>query len=198
MACTRAGLDRAESLAAMSDVRRQRRPSPASRVGLQSCQFPAYAGDAGADQRLVADEPEGKTHQDRREGREPRPLCRVPDGRGRHPSESVRRHPTVHRGTSTAASHINRVKRSFVTRRAKLTGGLCPNDGKNIVPRHRLPLRGQRRANSRPPPGTPGSNIYTPNPLNRGRGGSGFVIINSGDAGSHHPADVGLSRQNQA
>jgi hypothetical protein len=44
----------------MSDVRRQRRPSPASRVGLQSCQFPAYTGDAGADQRLVADEPEGK------------------------------------------------------------------------------------------------------------------------------------------
>src|SRR3984893_15501496 len=35
---------------------------------LQPRQFPADAGDAGPDQRLVADEPAGKTHQDRREG----------------------------------------------------------------------------------------------------------------------------------
>jgi hypothetical protein len=35
---------------------------------LQPRQFSADAGDAGPDQRLVADEPAGKTHQDWREG----------------------------------------------------------------------------------------------------------------------------------
>jgi hypothetical protein len=30
-----------------------------------------------------------KADQDRREGREPRPLCRLPDGRGRHPAAKV-------------------------------------------------------------------------------------------------------------
>jgi nucleoside-diphosphate-sugar epimerase len=44
---------------------------------------------------------------------QPWALCRFPDGRGRHPTESVRRHSAAHRGTSTAASHINRVQRSF-------------------------------------------------------------------------------------
>ena len=39
--------------AVMSDVRRQRRPAPASCAGLQSRQFLAHAGDAGADQDLV-------------------------------------------------------------------------------------------------------------------------------------------------
>jgi len=29
-----------------------------------------------------------------------------------------------------------RVKHLFVMRHGKLTGGLCPNDGENIVPRH--------------------------------------------------------------
>jgi hypothetical protein len=40
----------------------------------------AHAGDAGADQGLVAHELEGETDQDRREGRQPRPLCRLPNG----------------------------------------------------------------------------------------------------------------------
>jgi hypothetical protein len=35
---------------------------------------------------------------------------------------SVRRHSAAHRGTSTAASHINRVKRSFVTRLSQTHG----------------------------------------------------------------------------
>ena len=34
----------------------------------------AYAGDAGADQGMVADEPEGEADQDRCEGGEPPPL----------------------------------------------------------------------------------------------------------------------------
>jgi hypothetical protein len=60
-------------------------------------------------------------------------------------------------GASLASERrpIARVKDSFVMRRAKLTGGLCPNDRKNIVPRHRPPLRRQRRAKSRQRPGNP-------------------------------------------
>jgi hypothetical protein len=51
--------------------------------------FPAHTGDAGADQGLVADESEGQADQDRREGGEPRPLCYLPDGRGRHRTANV-------------------------------------------------------------------------------------------------------------
>jgi hypothetical protein len=66
------------------NVRRRRGAAPpASRARPQSRQFPAHAGDAGADQGLVADESEGN----RREGGEPRPLCYLPDGRGRHCTE---------------------------------------------------------------------------------------------------------------
>jgi hypothetical protein len=86
----------------LSVVCRQRRPSSASCAGLQSWQLTMNTGDAGADQRLVADEPEGKAHQDRREAREPRPLCRVSDGRSRHLTAFVRRHLAAHRGTAAA------------------------------------------------------------------------------------------------
>ena len=50
------------------NVRRQRGTAPASCARLQPRQFPAHAGDAGANQGLVADESEGKADQDRREG----------------------------------------------------------------------------------------------------------------------------------
>ena len=53
--------------AVMSVIRRQRGSSTASCAGLQSRQFSAHAGDARADQGVVADEPEGKADQDRRE-----------------------------------------------------------------------------------------------------------------------------------
>jgi Transposase DDE domain group 1 len=42
-----------------------------------------------ADQGLVTDKFEGQADQDRREGREPCPLHRLPDGRGRNPSTNV-------------------------------------------------------------------------------------------------------------
>jgi hypothetical protein len=93
-------------------VRRQRRPSPASCTGLQSRQLPAHASNAGADQGLVADESERETDQDRREGGEPRSLCSVSDGRGRHSPKPVRRDPADDRGTATA-HHIGSVRRSF-------------------------------------------------------------------------------------
>jgi hypothetical protein len=43
-----------------------------------------------------------------------------------HPTESIRRRSAAHRGTSTAASHINRVKRSFVTRPSQTHGRGAP------------------------------------------------------------------------
>ena len=88
--------------------------------------IPAHFGDAGADQGLVTDESEGEAHQDRREGRQPWALCRVPDGRGRHSAKSVRRHPADDRGTAVAAGHIDSVKRSFVTHRSQTHGRGAP------------------------------------------------------------------------
>ena len=91
-------------------------------AGLQSRQFSAHAGDAETDQGLVADEPEGKADQDRRKGGEPRPLCCVPDGRGRHPEKPLRRHPAADRGTAAAARYIDSVRRSIVMRSLQLAG----------------------------------------------------------------------------
>src|SRR5712691_5617915 len=96
------------------DVRRQRGATSAPCARLQSRQFPAHAGDAGADQRLVADEPEGQADQDRREGREPRPLRRLPDGRGRHPTANVRGYLAIDRRTTAAATTSASVRRSMV------------------------------------------------------------------------------------
>ena len=89
----------------------------ANAVRLQSCarlqsrQFPAHAGDAGADQGLVANEPEGETDQDRREGRQPRTLCRLSDGRGRHPTANVPGDFAVDCGTTAAVTTSARVRR---------------------------------------------------------------------------------------
>jgi hypothetical protein len=101
--------------AVMPLVCRQRRPPSASRTGLQSWEFPAHAGNAGADQELVDDEPKGKSDQDRREDREPRPLRRLSDGRGRHFEKFVRRRPAAHRGTAAAAGYVDRVRRLHIT-----------------------------------------------------------------------------------
>jgi hypothetical protein len=84
---------------------------------------PAHAGDAGADQRLVAEESEGKADQDRREGREPRPLCRLPDGRGRHPTANVPGDSAAHRGTAAAATTSASMRRSTVLRSRATDGG---------------------------------------------------------------------------
>jgi hypothetical protein len=75
--------------------------------------------DAGPDQGLVADDPEREAHQNWRDGRQPWPLRRIPDGRGRHPAKTVCRHPAADRGTAAAAgSHID-VKRLLVLRPIK-------------------------------------------------------------------------------
>src|SRR3984893_11709662 len=76
--------------AVMPRVRGQCGSPSASHARLQSRQLPAHAGDARADQRLVADQPEGEADQDRCEGRQPWALCRIPDGRGRHLTTFIR------------------------------------------------------------------------------------------------------------
>src|SRR6266540_1904801 len=79
---------------------------------LQPRQFPAHAGDAGADQALVADDLEGQSNQDRREGGEPRPLHHLPNGRGRHRTANVPGDFAAHRGATAAATTSASVRRS--------------------------------------------------------------------------------------
>src|SRR5262245_35086050 len=51
--------------------------------------------------------------RDRRESREPRPLCRLPNGRGRHPTANVPGDFAAHRGTAAAATTSASVRRSM-------------------------------------------------------------------------------------
>src|SRR5215831_13450732 len=108
------------------NVRRQRGAAPASCARLQPRQFPAHAG-AGADQGLVADDLEGQADQDRREGSEPRPLCYLPDGRGRHPTANVPRDFAAHRGTAAAATTSASMRRSTVMR-SRATDGMSASE----------------------------------------------------------------------
>ena len=66
------------------------------------------------DQGLVADEPEGEAGQDRREGRQPRTLCRPPDGRRRHPTANVPGDVATDCGTEDAAATSASIRRSMV------------------------------------------------------------------------------------
>src|SRR5262249_17323623 len=111
----RQGRDQVDA-AVVPDVRGQRRAAPTSCARLQSGHFLADAGDARADQGLVTDKLEGEADQDRRESREPRPLFRLPDGRGRHPTANVPGDSAAHRGTAAAATTSVSVRRSMVVR----------------------------------------------------------------------------------
>ena len=71
--------------------------------------------------------PEGEADQDWREGGEPRPLCRVPDGRGRHSPANVPGDFAVHRGTAAAAATSASVRRSIFGTPEQVTGGLRPD-----------------------------------------------------------------------
>lgn len=105
-------------------LRGQPRPLSASCARLQSWRFPAHSGDIRADRRFVADEPEGKADQERREGRHPRLLHRFRDGRGRHSERPLRRHAAADRGTSAAAAHVNSVRRVVSRVRSRTTGNV--------------------------------------------------------------------------
>src|SRR5215471_1981639 len=94
-----------------------------------------------ADQGLVADESEGKADQDRREGREPRPLCRLADGRGRHPTANVPADIAAHCGTAAAAATSASVRRSMVMRSRANVGRSAPEcQGKMARSDTRTPL----------------------------------------------------------
>src|SRR5262249_53901750 len=124
----RQGCDQVDA-AVVQDVCGQCGAAPASCARLQSRQFLAHTGDARADQGLVADELEGKADQDRREGREPRPLRRLPDGRGGHPTANVPRDFAADRGTTTAAATSASVRRPMVMRSGATDGrgvSKCP------------------------------------------------------------------------
>ena len=109
----RQGCDQVDA-AVMPDIRRQRGASAASCARLQPWQLPALTGDTRADQGLVAVEPEGEADQDRREDGEPWPLCRLPDGRGRHPAANVPGDSAADRGTTAAAATSAGVRCSMV------------------------------------------------------------------------------------
>src|ERR1700736_2882519 len=71
-----------------------------------------------------------RTDQDRREDRQPWPLCRVSDGRSRHSQKSLCRHSADDRGTAAAARCIDSVMRS-VSRIPSKTGGKVRLDDGN-------------------------------------------------------------------
>ena len=109
-------------------------------------QFLAHARDARADQRLVSDEPEGEADQDRCEGRQLWPLCRLPDGRGRHPTADVPRDFAADCGTTAAATTSASVRRSIVMCSQAIDGKSAPKcQGKwpDQAPDHRsgCPMR---------------------------------------------------------
>jgi hypothetical protein len=79
-------------------------------------QLHALAYNLGHFLRTLAtpeDELEGEVDQDRREGGEPRLLCYLPDGRGRHRTANVPRDFAAHRGATAAATTSASVRRSM-------------------------------------------------------------------------------------
>jgi len=83
---------------------RQRRAPSTPRPCLQPWQFYADAGDAEDRGAVVADQPAREADQDRREGRQPRPLRYVSDGRGSGTTTDVRGYPLAHCAAAVTAS----------------------------------------------------------------------------------------------
>src|SRR5713226_6417335 len=97
----------------MPHLRRQRRPPAAPCARLQPRQLHADTGDAEDRAAVVADQPARETDQDRREGRQPRALRDLPNGRGRGVAADARRHPVADRaaaGTTRARVTSRRTK----------------------------------------------------------------------------------------
>ena len=114
-------------------------------------QLPAHAGDARADQELVANEPEGETDQDRCEGRQPRPLRRIPNGRGRHPTAHVPGDSAAHCRTPAAAAACTGMRCSMVMRSRATEGrsaSRCPQKWPRSAPS--AAVRGARIYGRRP------------------------------------------------
>ena len=117
----------------MPDIRRQRSAPPASCARLQSWQLSPHTCNTGADQGLVADEPAGEADQDRREGREPRTLCRLPDGRGRHPPANVPGDSAADFGTAAATTASASVRYSMVRRSTATNGRSAPKMARKLA-----------------------------------------------------------------
>jgi hypothetical protein len=87
----------------MPHLCRQRGSPPAPCADLQTGQLHAHAGDALGGEAVVAHQPARKADQDRREGRQSRPLRHLPNGRGRGVAADVRGNPVAnHPAASTA------------------------------------------------------------------------------------------------
>lgn len=126
-------------------VRRKRSPTPASRAGVQSWQLPSDVGDSRGDCRVVVDNAAREADQDRREGRQPRPVCRVSDGGGRDPAQVVRRHRRENRFASIAAVGGGNMITPADYMRRKPMGEVCPYDRAAKL----LALRGPTQASTR-------------------------------------------------
>ena len=125
-------------------------PPSASCARLQSRQLLAHAGNARPDQGLVADEPEGEADQDRREGRQPRPLRRIPDGRGRHSKADVPGDSAADRGTAAAAAPRASMRRPCSCVHHQTTGGVGPNARENDQISPSIAVRTARGEGRRP------------------------------------------------
>jgi hypothetical protein len=118
---------------------------------LQSWQLSPHACNTGADQGLVADELEGEADQGRREGGEPRTLCRIPNGGGRHPTTNVPGDTAADRGATAAATTRAGMKCSIVTRvQEQSTGGMRPDASENSQISSSTIVRTARAAGSHP------------------------------------------------
>ena len=73
---------------------------------------------------------QGKADQNRREGRRSRPLCRLPDGGGRHSARPVLGHLADDRRTSATTGRIDGVARLVVTSSIETTGEVRLDDRK--------------------------------------------------------------------
>jgi hypothetical protein len=72
-----------------------------------------------------------KLIKDRREGSEPRPLCYLPDGRGRHRTADDPGDFETYRGTAAAAATSASVRRSMSCIQEQPTEGVRPNAREN-------------------------------------------------------------------
>jgi hypothetical protein len=117
-----------------SNMRSGYRPTKSCSIGSATCSSAQSddhrtmcVGSMPADQGLVADELEGEADQDRREGGEPRTLCRLPNGGGRHPTTNVPGDSAADRGTTTAATTSASVRRSMSCIQEQPTEGMRPD-----------------------------------------------------------------------
>jgi hypothetical protein len=123
---------------------------------------------------VFPDEPEGKAHQDRREDREPRPLRRLSDGRGRHSPANVPGDFAADRRTAAEAAAHASMRWPVLIRSQATNGRTAPTrQGKVLRSDRGTPFQGQI-ARNRPQTGAgiPGTSENRYN-LPQVRGSSG-------------------------